>query len=93
MAVHFTCKCRQSRCADCLLSPCVQLHASTLLLLHLPPLQGPFDHKEMVKELMALPHDEAEKRVRLAAADAFGGGDGDKAPGQVAERSADCASC
>ncbi|KAI7841576.1 hypothetical protein COHA_004746 [Chlorella ohadii] len=25
--------------------------------------EGPFDHKEMVKELMALPHDEAEKRA------------------------------
>lgn len=27
-------------------------------------LQGPFDHKALAKELMALPHDEAEKRVR-----------------------------
>lgn len=31
-------------------------------MLHLV-LQGPFEHRQMVEELMGLPHDEAEKRV------------------------------
>lgn len=34
----------------------------------LPPVpQGPFEHRQMVEELMALPHEEAEKRVRCSA--------------------------
>lgn len=65
-----TSKCRWHLHAACLLSllrlPQMVLdmhHAATAHRSSSPPWQGPFDHKELVKELMGLPHDEAEKRV------------------------------